>query len=182
MDVELKIIEFLQANISPGWITFFQFVTMFGSYLGFFITFIILYIKKRNLSYALAIAFVVSSIINHFLKLIIAKDRPFVNNEQIKNYGNEDGYSMPSGHSLCAGIFATYLFYFILQTYKKLSYRICGGIFLSLFAILIAFSRMVLGVHYLSDVFLGLILGILFAIISILLYNLTIKSFKRKLK
>ena len=180
MEIEIKIIEFLQANISPTWITFFQFVTMFGSYLGFFITFIILFIKKRNLSYALAFAFVVSSVINHFLKLIIARDRPFVNNEQIKNYGNEIGYSMPSGHSLCAGIFATYLFYLILQSSNKLGLRICGGIFLSLFAILIAFSRMVLGVHYLSDVFLGLILGILFAIISILLYNLTIKIFRRK--
>lgn len=178
MDFEVKLIEFLQANASVGWITFFQIVSMFGSYLGFFIVFVLLFIKKRKLSYAFAIAFIVASVINYILKQIIARDRPFVNNEVILNLDNESGFSMPSGHSMCAGLFATFLFYLIIKSSQKRMTKILGGIAVSLFPILIALSRMVLGAHYLSDTIVGIIIGIIFAIISIMLYNIVMKKNK----
>ena len=50
---------------------------------------------------------------------------------------------------------------------------------LLLFCLLIALSRMVLGVHYLTDTLAGIIIGIIFAIGIILLYNMLRKKSKR---
>ena len=171
MKFEAEIINFLQANASTGWITFFQFITTFGSYLGFFVAFIIIFLKNKKLGITFAITFALASVCNYFIKHIIKRDRPFVTYEYIENYGGEDGFSMPSGHSMCAGLFATFLLYHLFTQTKKLSLRISGAIFLSLFTGLIAFSRMVLGVHYLTDIIFGIIVGIIFAIIGICLYN-----------
>ena len=180
MKFEYEIIKFLQSNASPSWITFFQIATMLGSYLGFLITFIIVFAKNKKLTIALTATFIVASAINHILKAIIARSRPFDSYADIMNFGNEDGFSMPSGHSLCAGIFATYLFYTLLKSTKNKWTLILGSITISLFSLLVMFSRMVLGVHYLTDTILGFILGILFAFTSILLYNYIVKKIKKR--
>ena len=110
MKFEADIIEFLQTNASVGFIRLFQIITLFGSILGAIIVFVILFFKKRSFSYAFLITFIVASVINKILKAIIMRDRPFVTYETIINYGDASGYSMPSGHSLSAGVFAPFLF------------------------------------------------------------------------
>lgn len=181
MGFEYDIIRFLQSNATPNWIAFFQTVTMLGSYLGFFLTFVIVFIKNKKLSLALAATFAIGAIFNHFFKLIVARARPFDTYSDIINLGGEDGYSFPSGHSLCAGIFATYLFYTLIKSTKNIWTRILGGTTIVLLVALVALSRMFLGVHYFTDVSIGIFLGILFAIIGILLYN-TLKSKNKKRK
>lgn len=176
--MEAEIIRFLQANASVGWITLFQFVTLFGSYLGFIIVFAILFIRQRKLSLTFAVTFVIASLINQVLKHLIMRDRPFVTNSDIINYGNEDGYSMPSGHSLCGALYATFIFYHILSTSRHTSTKVLGGIFCFIFPFLIAYSRMVLGAHYLSDTLVGIALGVAFAVIAIVLYRIYIKKSK----
>jgi len=180
MKFEYDIIKFLQTNATPNWISFFQVVTMLGSYLGFLIVFIIVFIKNKKLSLAFAMTFAVGAVLNHFLKAIIARARPFNAYAGIMNYGNEDGYSFPSGHSLCAGIFATFLIYTLFKSTKDKWTLAWGTMAISLLAILIAFSRVVLGVHYPTDTIIGLILGILFAILGILIYNIIVKKIKKR--
>ncbi len=180
MTFEENIIKFLQTNASVGWISLFQIITLFGSYLGFIIIFCILFFKERKLSYAFAITFVIASVINQILKLIIARDRPFVNNYEIINYGGEDGYSMPSGHSVCGGLFATFMIYSLIKQSKYKLTKILGTIFWVIFPFLIAFSRMVLGVHYLSDTLVGIVIGVISAIIGIVIYNFVTNKFLNK--
>lgn len=182
MGFEYDIIRFLQTNATTGWITFFQAVTMLGSYLGFLITFIIVFAKNKKLSLVLAITFAVGSVINHFLKAIVGRARPFDTYSDIINYGNEDGLSFPSGHSLCAGMFATFLFYTLLKSTKNKWTITLGVVSLTLLTLLIAMSRMVLGVHYLTDTIMGIFLGILFAFMGILLYNGIVKNTNKRNK
>lgn len=182
MKFESDIIRFLQTNATAGWINFFQAITLLGSFLGLIITLIILLKQNRHLCIPLLITFAVASVINHVLKAIIARSRPFDVYGDIINYAGEDGYSMPSGHSLCAGIFGTYLVYSLFKINKDKLTRILGTIFYSLMTVLIMFSRMVLGVHYISDVIAGAILGIMFAFISIIVYNVVIKKWLDKYK
>lgn len=182
MEFESDIIRFLQTNASTGWVTFFQIVTLFGSFLGLFISIAIIFVKNKKLCVALVVTFAIATVCNHFLKAIIGRARPFDVYDDIANYGGEDGFSMPSGHSLCAGIFATFLIYNLFKNTKDGWTRALGSLAYGSFAVLIAFSRMVLGVHYISDVIAGLFMGILFAILGIIVYNVVIKKFFNKQK
>ena len=180
MEFEVKIIEFLQSNALVGWITFFQIITLLGSYLGFLITFILLFCNNRKLSYAFIIGFCVVSVFNFCLKLIIKRDRPFVDNDTIANLDSEDGFSMPSGHSMSAAFYATFLIFLFIKTFYQRSVQVMGSISAILMTLFVAFSRMVLGVHYLTDTIVGMIVGIIFAIITILVYNTSRKKVKQK--
>jgi len=86
------------------------------------------------------------------VKQIIKRDRPFITYDFIENIGNESDYSMPSIHTSFAFSMATSLslqypkWYIIVPSY--------------LWASTVAYSRMHLGVHYLTDVLVGAIVGI----------------------
>lgn len=94
-------------------------------------------------------------VINEFIiKGIIKRPRPFLNIHDYNLLVNiPHGYSMPSGHSLASFMMAT-----ILAAYFP-KYKI----FYYLYAGLIAFSRVYVGVHYPSDVLVGAILGLVLA-------------------
>lgn len=179
MEFEAHIIRFLQTNATTEWIAFFQIITLLGSFLGLFICLLIIFVKDKKLCIALAVTFVVASVFNHVLKAIIGRTRPFDTYSYIINYGGEDGFSMPSGHSLCAGIFATFLVYNLFKSSNNKWTRMLGTMAYGSVMILIAFSRMVLGVHYFSDVVIGMILGIMFAIAGIIVYNVVVKKWTK---
>ncbi|MFQ7174210.1 MAG: phosphatase PAP2 family protein [Thomasclavelia ramosa] len=68
-------------------------------------------------------------------------------------------YSFPSGHTASSFACATVICFF----YPKV------GAFYILFSFLMAFSRLYLFVHYLSDIIFGMILGIGVGIITMML-------------
>ena len=171
MEFEVNIIKFLQSGLSNGWISFFQVVTLFGSWLGLVIALFIIFRKKKVMAGLMLVTFVFAVAINFLIKNLVCRPRPFESFDFIVNYGGEGGYSMPSGHSVSAGVLATFLIDYIFQTSKSKSFRACGTIFITLFALLIAFSRMVLGVHYFTDVIVGLVVGVVFASIALLIYT-----------
>ncbi len=175
---EVEIIKFLQSNAGVNFVALFQFITLFGSYLGFVILFVVFFIRQRRLSYVFLVTFAIASIINQILKVIIGRERPFEADPTILNYGGESGYSMPSGHSLCGGLFATFLFYHILTTTKYNSTKVLGGLFCVIFPFAIAFSRMVLGAHYLSDTLVGIAVGIFFACLGLFVYHKYVRKIK----
>ena len=148
--------------------------------MGLFLSSAIIFVKNKKLCVALLVTFVVASIFNHFLKAFIGRARPFDSYNDIINYGNEDGYSMPSGHSLCGGIFASFLIYNLILNNQNIITRLLGTLAYTSIAFLIVFSRMVLGVHYLTDTIAGLFLGISFAIVGIIVYNVVKKKHDSK--
>ncbi len=84
------------------------------------------------------------------LKIFIARPRP----EGLIIMDHETSYSMPSGHTTLITSFAT--FAWLKKTIKKPL-----KILLVLAIIIVAISRMYLGVHYFTDVLVGLLLGLL---------------------
>jgi undecaprenyl-diphosphatase len=94
-------------------------------------------------------------------KHLVARPRPL-------GIITETGYSFPSGHALVSSIF----FPLILYLFK---YKITVGwkrkVFLSigiLLMIIVVLSRPYMGVHYLSDVIAGLLIGLLISSFAIL--------------
>ncbi len=96
-------------------------------------------------------SFAVNAICTYTLKHAIDRPRPAVTYNTIDALDNVTHYSFPSGHSSSAFCTATYL----SLTYKKWYVVVPSYMYASA----IAYSRMHMGVHYPSDVFVGAILG-----------------------
>lgn len=178
MNFEISIIEFLQSNATIGWIRFFSGLTMLGGALGLVLACIVLWKRGRGLTLALIITFLLAGLINLIVKWIVARPRPFEASENILNLGGEEGFSFPSGHSLSSGVIATFLFYGLMTSKLGKGSKIAGGICICLYPPIIAFSRMVLGVHYLTDTIAGIILGVSLAIVGIKVYNRAVEKIK----
>jgi membrane-associated phospholipid phosphatase len=88
--------------------------------------------------------------VSKLLKIILQTPRPFITLDFVPLVV-ETGYSMPSSHATVFSALATVAF----GINRDL------GIGFSLFALLIGVSRIVLGVHYPSDIIIGFALGII---------------------
>ncbi|HTQ35694.1 MAG TPA: phosphatase PAP2 family protein [Steroidobacteraceae bacterium] len=108
----------------------------------------------RHIALHCAIAGVTGLAVYRALKNVLVRERPYITHTAIVCAGRPlDRFSFPSGHTLHAVSFTTI---------------ICGGIpelawILVPMALLIAGSRVVLGLHYPSDVVAGGIIGAVLA-------------------
>jgi len=87
----------------------------------------------------------------------------------------ETGYSFPSGHATMSTIFFLLIYYFFKDKFKDGRQRIiflCAN-FVAIF--LVSFSRVYLGVHWLSDVISGFLLGLFCATTTIYIYKIILK-------
>ncbi len=116
-----------------------------------------------------------AAILNFILKNIFLRPRP----DFPLAYSHETGYSFPSGHAMISLAFYGIIAYLITITHKDLKIKIPILIGLFILSVLIGFSRLYLGVHYLTDVLAGWAAGGLWMAICILGDNLYL-SIRRK--
>lgn len=94
--------------------------------------------------------------INLIIKFIINRERPLTS---LINVPWDP--SFPSGHTACSIVFYGVLIYLLSNSDIKGFKKILFTIFLVIIIILIGISRLYLGVHYLSDVCAGYLVGLL---------------------
>lgn len=117
-------------------------------------------IRKKKLSITactMLVTLLVGYLINdQVIKKIVNRPRPFMELEVFKDYmisirySFPHGASFPSGHSCCS-----FEMVMMLGFFKKKSLILALPL-----ALIIAFSRIFLGAHYLSDVLCGMLLGL----------------------
>ena len=168
MQFEVNFIVALQSVASEGLTVFFQLISLLGSYLGFIILLLMFFVLNRKLSYVFGICFLGGVGFNYILKMIIGRDRPYISHPEIVNLTHTVGESMPSSHALCVIILSIFLCYFVFKSTQKPLYRVLVVVGMSILTILTFISRLYLGLHYLTDIFVGAIIGAVIAFIGIL--------------
>ena len=100
-------------------------------------------------------------VFNMGLKLVFTKTRPHLWNQLIV----ETTFSFPSGHALGASIMYGFLAYLLATEFPLFSLLIY--VFMIGLILMIGFSRLYLGVHWLTDVIAGYLVGSLWLITCI---------------
>ena len=166
---DLPILLWLQEHIRFEALTqIWRVITFFGEKGWFWIALAVLLLiipKTRYIGIPAVISFVIAAGINSvFLKDIIGRIRPFEFSNLIQPLVERpDSFSFPSGHTVTS--FAVALI--LLRGDKRI------GIPAVIFAALIGFSRMYLGVHYPTDIIAGFLLAFAISTIVWLIWSFT---------
>jgi undecaprenyl-diphosphatase len=165
--LDTGLFSFASSLHNPYLDLFFNLITYVGSSVFWVLLIVLFWLKnKKKISLHLLYAFILDTASILLLKFIFLRPRP----SEVFNLGIdiEIGPSFPSGHTERAFSGA-----FVLSNYYK-KYRI---LFYSL-SILIAFSRVYIGLHFPLDTLIGAINGILFGAISLLIPTKRIEKIK----
>ncbi|MEG2457644.1 MAG: phosphatase PAP2 family protein [Bacilli bacterium] len=150
---------------------FMKIISLFGSKYTLIVIMVIgcIFMYKRRYSIFLALNLFVVYISGYVFKHIACRPRPSL------SLIAETGYSFPSGHVMCSTAFYGMLLYFIFKYVKSIPFRWILSFVISLLVVFIGISRLYLGVHHLSDVIGGFILG---GIVLIMFISMAKEYFK----
>ncbi len=133
---------------------------------------VLLFFKKTRSAGIIALAAMAFGwILGDFvLKPLVQRSRPFTMDNPLNMFWQKDlpggkptGYSFPSGHSCAASAFTTVM----LMVKRR------AGFIALPFAVLMLFSRLYNYVHFPTDVFAGMILGVLSAVLMVMIFRKT---------
>lgn len=150
--------------------------------------------RTRAIGIMSTISIAIEALLNNvLLKNLIARTRPYDEIEGLINLvGRQSDYSFPSGHTGAAFAVAGAMLVVALfglpmieksGEFKRedpsLTFKLISVI-LIMYATLLAFSRMYVGVHYPTDVLCGLLLGLGTSAAAYLIYQVAIKKIHEK--
>ncbi len=151
MNVDQQIVEWLNQNRLKQLDPFFIFITDTASFIAYLIPLLLVvygFYKRSDYLKFLAVqilcAILLSTLLVTVIKNLIRRQRPFIMDHLIHKLSVGGGYSFPSGHTADAVVTAVSVTLVIYARKWLLAP-------LWLWACLVAYSRMLLGVHYPTD-------------------------------
>jgi undecaprenyl-diphosphatase len=173
---ELQWLDWLNSHHVPGTLPLLQFLSAYTTWINVFIVFILLFTawKKGSRSmwhhfFSTALVMILTALLIWLLKTLFDRDRPFSTYPFIEKLSLGGGSSFPSGHTM-----ETFAIAFAITRIFRIREI---GIILFLWASLVGYTRMALGVHFPSDVAGGAILGMLMGFLIPLLYYKVVGRF-----
>lgn len=157
----MEFLKLLESIRTPFGDVLMGFITHFGAETLFMVVSLVFFwcIDKHRGYYLLFTGFC-GTVCIQILKMAFRIPRPWVLDPEFtiveSARAEATGYSFPSGHTQCA----TNLYGGVARSSKRKAVRIGGTVLL----LLIAFSRMYLGVHTPKDVFVSLLIGLVWVL------------------
>ena len=125
-----------------------------GKFVALLCILFLLFMENKKVAIVIIINMLIMWILIGTLKRIFKRNRPNIN-----PLVEEEGYSYPSGHTMTATIFYGFLiFLIIISTLTNPLKIIITSIFV-LLVLTVGYTRVYLGVHYLSDVVGAILFG-----------------------
>jgi undecaprenyl-diphosphatase len=147
-------------RLTPALVRVLHALTEFGSaeWIGIVLCVLVLFFVWRRWWPSLVTLIVAvpgGMLLNEWLKVLVHRDRPFVNGPSV----DWAGYSFASGHTIGATLLYGQLLLLVLPLLKARHWRLfCIFSAVSL-VLLVGFSRIALGAHFLTDVVAAMIFG-----------------------
>lgn len=137
---------------------------------------LLLWLKYRNYEGMTVLVFAVAAgnEVNKWVKEAVGRPRP--KQEHLVDVAS---FSFPSGHAMIGMILYTLIAFFIINELKSSSAKWITAIIAGIWIFLMGISRIVLGVHYPSDVAAGFAGGYILVVMSIFLYAALQSMFRR---
>lgn len=170
MDTYVRgVVKGLQTESS---LTFFSHYTKLGSAIGIVTVLIIsLLVFWRKRYYAAMIVYpmgiLTTHLVNKGIKEIMKRDRPSLNETL-----DALGYSFPSGHAMLSIMTFGFLTYIIVANLKSVTGKYVITILIGVVIISIGLSRVILNVHYPTDILAGYCVGGILLIMAIYCHRL----------
>ncbi|MDB5861905.1 MAG: phosphatase family protein [Ramlibacter sp.] len=112
---------------------------------------------RRRARWALLLLAVPTGMLaNNAIKHLVQRDRPTLDAPLVQL----TTLSFPSGHAIAATLFYGALLLVLLAHQRRWPVRLAAAAFATAMILLVAFARIYLGVHYLSDVLAAICLGV----------------------
>ncbi|MGF9765144.1 phosphatase PAP2 family protein [Bacillus albus] len=170
MDTYIRgLVKGLQAERS---LTFFSHYTKLGSAIGIVTTLVIsLLVFWRKRYYGAMIVYPVGILVTHLvnkgIKEIARRERPSLNEAL-----DALGYSFPSGHAMLSIMTFGFLAYIIAANLESVTGKYVITILMGIVIVSIGLSRVILNVHYPTDILAGYCVGGILLIIAIYCHRL----------
>jgi len=152
-------------RLTPVLVTVLRAVTEFGSgeWIGVILFALVVFLVWKRWWPSLVMLIVAvpgGMLLNECVKVLVHRHRPFVDGPFV----DWSGYSFASGHTIGATLLYGQLLLFVLPVLKTRHWRLlCAFSALSL-VLLVGFSRIALGAHFLTDVLAAIFFGTLWLI------------------
>jgi membrane-associated phospholipid phosphatase len=168
VELDLWLADALHANVAPSATAVMAVVTALGSTTVLAVAAATaagwLVARSRARDAALLVATLVGAqLLGWGLKAIFQRPRPSFDDP----VASADWFSFPSGHALSSVAFYGALAYVVLRNLPSVRMRLAGFAGVTLLVAVIGFSRLYLGVHYLTDVLAGYCAGLTWLLLAI---------------
>ena len=164
-----EVAGWFHAHLTRTFVTVLRTFTEFGSgeWIGIVLCALIVFFAWKRWWPSLVTLIVAvpgGMLLNEWMKVLVHRHRPFVDGPFV----DWSGYSFASGHTIAATLLYGQLLLFVLPALKARHWRLLCIFSAASLVLLVGFSRIALGAHFLTDVLAAIVFGVLWLVFCLI--------------